>query len=133
MNIVELRKIALAFRKSFESADLRQAPGNLPYFPDGCCTCASLFIATFLRDKYGLNFKRIDSGHRNGSPHEWIEIDGIIVDITADQYKDSSSAVIVKEKSSWHSNFKGCQISDKYLSLYEYAKIPGNEPARLCF
>jgi len=46
-------------------------------------------------------------GMRNGPTHAWIERDGVIVDITADQFDDVEQAVIVTADRTWHDQFKG--------------------------
>jgi hypothetical protein len=44
-------------------------------------------------------------GWREGYSHAWIEADGVIVDITADQFQDISERVIVTTCSPWHGSF----------------------------
>lgn len=39
--------------------------------------------------------------------HAWLEYDGLIIDITADQFDEVSEPIIVTSDRSWHSQFKG--------------------------
>lgn len=44
-------------------------------------------------------------GDRDGESHAWIEQDGLIVDITADQFPEVETAVIVTARNAWHETF----------------------------
>jgi hypothetical protein len=113
LSISDITGVALAFRKSFMMADLSQAPGFLPHFPDGCCSWASLFVGHYLKCELGLSPKRfLGASHPNGGQHEWIILDGIIVDITADQFEDMSGPVIVRAESEWHNKLTGGRLTD---------------------
>jgi len=48
--------------------------------------------------------KRIDTD--GWCSHAWLEADGIIVDITADQFHDNDTPVIVALHSPWHETFE---------------------------
>jgi len=111
--IKNLTRLANAFRNAFEIADLSQSPGFLPNFPSGCCSWASLFIGHYLRSECSISPQRIISArHTNGGQHEWLILNGIIIDITADQFDDAPSPVIVETNSEWHARFQGGEISD---------------------
>jgi hypothetical protein len=53
----------------------------------------------------------IVSGNRpdgKDGKHEWLEVDGIIVDITSDQFEGRNRfAVVVSRNSSWHAELNG--------------------------
>lgn len=116
----DLVQIANAFRKAFETVGRGQKFGNFPHFPEGCCSWASLFIGNFLIEEYGLRPQKVYSALRHsGSKHEWVLLDGIIIDITADQFDDALGSVIVEPESQWHVKFKASEISD-YLPVSKY-------------
>ena len=60
--------------------------------------------------------------------HEWIELTGTIIDITADQFPDQSLPVIVSESSIWHQSW---QINTRenvlLFSMSEYDRYIGRE------
>lgn len=108
-----LTQLAKAFKKAFDDSDLSQAPGFLQNFPSGCCSWATIFIGHYLKYECGLSLKRIHSARRiNGDQHEWLIVNGIIIDITADQFDDAPSPVIVETDSEWHAQLQGGEISD---------------------
>ena len=45
------------------------------------------------------------SARRGERTHAWLERDGVIVDITADQFDDAKCSVIVTTDDSWHRQF----------------------------
>ena len=86
-----LRHVATAFRAAIEAARAEQVPGALPYFPDGACRMTSRLFAQYLfgrsdRDSFGR--PQLVSGVLPGSEHAarhfWLEVDGAVVDLTAD-------------------------------------------------
>ncbi len=91
MKTNELFEIALRFREAIEeivrAGEIREICG----FPTGCCVIASDLLQRYLIEqgvftwyvsgKYGY-------GWDNGESHAWLETqDGIVIDITGDQYK----------------------------------------------
>lgn len=97
MNKNELKEIALNFRKAFESAkyDDRVKKLYINRFPTGACGEVCDIIAEYL-----LNYKNVKCKIINGQflydefdhrySHTWIEIeDNLIIDITADQFKNN--------------------------------------------
>jgi hypothetical protein len=107
----KLYDLAARFRSALE-----QCPGEglsaylekrLARFPDQCCEIASLLLARFFRDQ-GFTQVACVQGVRDGTSHEWLEVDGFVVDITADQFADVDDPVIVSEvrELPWHSMFQ---------------------------
>jgi hypothetical protein len=48
----------------------------------------------------------IISGQRGDHSHAWLRADGVIVDITADQFDDMPESIIVAPRSPWHGTFE---------------------------
>lgn len=94
---------ARKFRAAFETV-MPEHPLRPP-FPRGWCTMASMLLGEYLRE-VGLGDFQTRSGIlRTAEPsqtHAWLERDGLIVDITADQFPDTDKAVIVSRDSPWH-------------------------------
>lgn len=96
-NITEIRRLALAFREGIEravgSGDIspRTTKSTMPSFPRGCCDIASDLLAEYLLEN-GIHTKSVHGEYdydnwENRFPHTWLETeDGVIVDITADQF-----------------------------------------------
>lgn len=123
--MIDLFCLASACREVFDRTDLSFAPGFLPKFPTGCCGWACRMIGYYLKTEYNLEplhvcaSRSIPDGPDIG--HEWIELTGTIIDITADQFNDQSLPVIVSESSIWHQSW---QINTKeevlLLPMSEY-------------
>lgn len=83
-----LQVFVRVFRNAFDAVDLSDAPGvALRHFPNGCCGWASLFIGRYLASR-GIVSIRVNAtkGRKHSLSHEWIEVDGIVLDITLDQF-----------------------------------------------
>lgn len=76
-------------RKMFE---LAKGYIDLPYFsgfPNNACEGASLFLGMIIKEEFPeSNVDYLKGYDKNGSIHFWLEIDGKIFDITADQFPD---------------------------------------------
>ena len=103
--IEDLVIIATNFRKAFEDSDLSKAAGSLPHFPEGCCNWATWMIGHFLKFEMCQSVEEINAerASRSGTiSHAWLSADGIIIDITSDEFEDSEERVIVSRNSDWH-------------------------------
>ncbi|MGO7360229.1 hypothetical protein ACCS66_37055 [Rhizobium ruizarguesonis] len=50
--------------------------------------------------------------------HAWLQQDGAIIDITADQFPEIDQAVIVATDSSWHDEFECEVLNDADFTIY---------------
>lgn len=82
-------------------------------FPRGCCQDVSLILALYLHKK-GFGIAEVVSGWRGNKSHAWLELDDMIIDITADQFDDVNERVLVTTNSKFHEEFK----EDKTRALY---------------
>lgn len=93
--IEEIRKIAFDVRNAMESvlANDEIHSSHKPYnnFPSGCCGAMSKILTSHF-EKLGFENVGYMSGRHvvDGRGHAWIIIEGICVDITADQFEDSN-------------------------------------------
>lgn len=110
-----VRKAAAQFRCALQAAAPRLAERSralhgLLEFPLGACLDTSLMLAEYL-DHCSLGEWTCVAGERPYKPampqsHAWLERDGLIVDITADQFDDSPGpAVWVTRDRGWHAQF----------------------------
>lgn len=77
-----VREVFLEYRDSID----------LPFFysfPKNSCESASYFLAALLAQKFPEKEFFVVHGyqHRTDENHFWVEVDGKIIDITADQFK----------------------------------------------
>lgn len=81
-------------------------------FPRGCCKVGSIFFLKWIGDRDGI---RSGFGVANAArgpedsqqTHAWVEVEGYVVDITADQFSDFAQAVFVGRASDWHGAWTG--------------------------
>ena len=77
-------------------------PG-LDQFPRGCCGIASELLGRYLTDtKLGSWDYVAGEAPRGRGTHGWVDQGRLIVDITADQFDDVDSPVIVTFDRSWY-------------------------------
>jgi len=111
-----IREQALRVRRYFEGP----WPGShlplLKRFPNGCCKVASVLLMKYLVEEHGFNEvegiangMRIDprDADKGWGSHFWLEHGTTIIDITADQFDDITSPVIVTTNRDWHDQFIG--------------------------
>ena len=112
---VEIAGIARRFRDCIEAVDPKLLPPSMMNFPRGSCGDSSLLIGAFLADRGYSGFEYV-SGDRGTvvdntwTSHAWLQRSSLVVDITADQFDDAPSPVIVSHNSVWHKTF---DIDDK--------------------
>jgi hypothetical protein len=110
VNDSELRAAAARFRTALEIVGPASGAPGLRNFPKDSCADTVLLLGAHLLDG---GFGAFDGvGGEFGEPgslecysHAWLECDGVIVDITADQFPDVSQAVIVTRDDRWHRLF----------------------------
>lgn len=87
----DLYEIAMHFRASIEESRIHENLTALEKFPAGCCSYASSLLQQYLIEEYQIHTVymsgRFDADETQES-HAWLETkDGIVIDITGDQYK----------------------------------------------
>lgn len=90
-------------------------------FPGGCCDDTSQVLATLIFDKFGVIPKLYRGNHYSAHPdiksHVWLEVEGITVDITIDQFNDSAEnynfpPVYVGDSIEFYNDFEVVEIPD---------------------
>ena len=77
-------------------------------FPTGSCGDCSMILGTYLITQGFENVEYV-VGIDGEQSHAWMECEGIIVDITADQFGPNFDPVIVTKDRTWHDQFQGQQ------------------------
>ena len=119
-----LREIALLVRSISEevSVDIRKNCYANP-FPSGWCQDTSRVLGKVLQDLGEVGFKLIfgkrelvidaATGRCSEPTHVWLERNGVIIDITADQFlEEISDPVLVTTDRSWHDTWPEQQEYD---------------------
>jgi hypothetical protein len=104
-----IKGLATAFRRAIERSDVRSDIA-FQKFPRGACGDASLLLSEFLRRRgfneidYVLGWAR--RGPLPHGSHAWLELEGTIVDITADQFRARPAPpVLITKNREWHAHF----------------------------
>jgi hypothetical protein len=98
-----LLEAATRFRIAMDAGGFKYI--SLQHFPRGSCGDAAELLGEYLRDRgfgdwtYWNGFRPADEPF--GS-HAWVAKDGILIDVTADQFSDVTEPVIVTSDWSWH-------------------------------
>ena len=128
-----LRQLAAAFRHAIELAREQRAPGALPYFPEGACRMTSRLFAQHLArhpDTASFGRPQIVSGILPGSDpavrHFWLELNGSVVDLTADPFGEAP--VVVGPRTAFHHSLTSLVAQDAADVL---ATLSPDEAARL--
>lgn len=127
MNILVIEVLANSMRKAIELTPREKLPLAMSHFPKGACGDASLLLGTYMFENGLAGFEHV-SGERGNSvnhswvSHAWLSCGRWIVDITADQFNDALSAVIVSDSSEWHEQFHINNRSPSDFRLYPYGE-----------
>ncbi len=102
-----LIELATKFRKALSSCEMKKLFITLQRFPHGACGDASYLLAKYLDENRCGPFEYV-LGERatDGHSHAWLEKQGLIIDITADQFEGQDQGVLVTADRSWHAQFK---------------------------
>jgi hypothetical protein len=107
-NIVRLRRLVSVFHDGL-LANTRGDESNLGRFPSECCHHACVLLGAYLHDNGICGLEQI-SGRRPDDPNErhlWLNVKGIVIDITAYQFSGITQQIIVSEHSPWHDCLEG--------------------------
>ncbi|MFK4750955.1 hypothetical protein [Oceanobacter antarcticus] len=105
--------LARQFRRAIEAVPREEFIGSVfRDFPAGCCGDTSNVLATYLFEKTGV-IADYCAGRDGGTDqeiysHAWLQINNLIIDITADQFQDRGyplDPVYVGPATDWHKTF----------------------------
>src|SRR5437764_756395 len=105
-----LREMAARFRQAIEAVPHVDRPIALQSFPRGSCGDASLLLGAYLVDNDITGFEYVcgergDKSRDTWTSHGWLRNGTCVVDITADQFADGPSGIVVADPSTWHTSF----------------------------
>lgn len=108
MSIVNIKNDVLEFLHGFYKIDKDDFYLEvLSLFPRACCEYSSRLLARFLIEEKGYDITDIlmikgQSIVDVGQLHLWLSVSGVIVDLTAGQFKVAENPIIIDAPSSWH-------------------------------
>jgi hypothetical protein len=111
MDLILITRLASQMRKAIEAVPRAELPLPMSCFPRGACGDACLLLGAYFADQ-GINGFEYVCGERGSkaentwTSHAWLADNELVVDITADQFNDAPSAVIVASPSIWHRRFE---------------------------
>lgn len=119
----KLIQLAVRFRAAIMKSDPEILIVTLRNFPRGACGDATLLLAKYLEENECNNFEYI-CGKKEQQTHAWLERNGFIIDITADQFNNQNRPVFVSMDHSWHLQFEiqSRRIAD-FTRLYDQQTI----------
>lgn len=111
MNIPKLVELSTKFYKAIEAIPIERRPVGMQSFPMGACGDASLLLGAYFKDHELTGFKYVcgERGSRNDdtwTTHAWLQCGTCVVDITAGQFPDAPSSILVADPSAWHAVFE---------------------------
>lgn len=114
--------LAVAFRRAIEVSEVRSDIA-FSTFPRGGCGDASLLLSKFLRFHGFDHIDYVLGWARGGEPqgsHAWLEIDGTIVDIAADQFESRPAPpVLITTDRKWHAHFQEAERHSAKIDDYD--------------
>jgi hypothetical protein len=106
MDLKQLRDEAAKVRQAIETTERDEMrAGNLALFPTECCDHAMKLLALHLSLLGFTGLSKARGERRFGEVpryHIWLVCQGVILDITADQFDEGQAQVIVTRRSRWH-------------------------------
>ena len=113
----DLETEALRFRSALEKFLQRHPEINLSTnifdptrgkFPLDCCKATAFMFGHYLSSKVGRAELSYAWGQRGQDTHGWLQHNGYIIDLTADQFEDEVPPVVVEKigESTFHTTFK---------------------------
>ncbi len=109
-----------AFRAAVERYVAGEPHQQMKDFPEGRCKLTSLLLARHLAER-GLgdsmliaNAARPASDGGLDETHAWLELDGLTIDLTADQFPNQSAIIVTAGESPFHRSFSG-QTQSRYM------------------
>ena len=120
-----MEEIIWAVRFAFEDEVVKKSYAWFNDFPNGSCMDASIILGIILEER-GLGEFVYTSAKNERGTHSWLENEKLLIDITADQFGNAYSKVMIIEKSSFNTLHIGFEITNIYpIKKHEPIPDPG--------
>lgn len=114
-------ELATSFRLAVEIVvDTGNVPMHIQGFPRGCCGIISELMGDYL-NTLGIGEVFYVCGMKDGASHAWLEVDGLIVDISGDQFSDRPGIYVDKPDAwyvEWEEDTRHLAIHDPTAFFY---------------
>ncbi len=111
----ELFRVVQIFRVAVEQYKETKPQNIFAKFPAGCCKNTSFLLSKYLLEK-GFGKAQYVCGqdlfNKKFSTHGWLELDGVTIDITADQFGKNILPIIITTNNAFHSRFHSLKYFD---------------------
>ena len=110
--LVELQHIVGCLRQAIDRAKAEHPEKNaltfISHWPKNCCDAPYLWLTLYDHGIRDIIKRRADVSHYGNEfgLHVWMVVNGITIDITADQFPEGQPAVIVSRHSAWHDSLR---------------------------
>jgi hypothetical protein len=109
-----LYETVIAFRRGIERY-VKDGPHDaLKTFPTACCKTSALLLARYLAERGFGRADLVANGRREQEgateTHAWLRLNGVTIDITADQFGAEYPVVIVGAPAPLHGTFTGMTV-----------------------
>ena len=120
---VRIKMLSREFRLAIEKV---KSDLGIPFdsFPHGACGDSSILLGTYLYTKTGVTFdyysgERMNHDKNGKSSHAWLQCEGLIVDITGDQFDDFQEKVYVGTTNEFFESFHGKKENEALIYIYD--------------
>ena len=125
----KLELLAAAARAGLEATTDKERGIGFGSFPHGTCGPVSELMGRIVLERTGYEGIYVcGDGHPALKPqqsHAWLEVGGVIVDLTHDQFAETGLTGWVHEASAWHAKFDrephGLCLKPSQWGMYPYA------------
>lgn len=108
-------ELANAFRTAVEAViKTGDIPVHIQGYPSGCCGIISELMGDYF-NTLGVGEFFYVCGVKEGSSHAWLEVDGLIVDITGDQFP-ARPRIYVDKPDAWYCEW---ELDIKHLAIHD--------------
>ncbi|MBO1894214.1 hypothetical protein HNW13_000140 [Shewanella sp. BF02_Schw] len=122
--VSKLSDFAIQFRAVL---DTHSSSIGLPHFynfPRNCCEGVSVYFAFYTMQMFpSVNVEVVHSRNSDDEHHYWVEIDGLIFDLTADQFDECNAPIIAQASSPLENVFPICERSFASIAMCAYDAI----------
>jgi hypothetical protein len=124
-DINRIGEIASLVRRAIESCSASELPWRT--FPKAACGDTSLVLGQFLHEAGFVDVEYICGdkyrADGKGDSHAWLRYEGLIVDITADQFPEVEEKVILTRSSEWHMGWEQDRPEPGALQSYGFKNV----------
>ena len=114
-----IKLIAIGVRDAIEQEEVRKCYIGFEWFPYGSCMDASILLGIILEEN-GVGRYEYVSAVNDLATHSWLEFEGQLIDITADQFDKDNPKVVINESVNFHLGFK---VASRH-SIKDESKVP---------